>query len=214
MGNVCGCVRVPKEECYVDPKSAPLRRESNEPQGRRYFQRQKRKPDFSQPVESLNNLGYEAVVSEAVGISGAPHGETAEEETRQESLSRGIYEGKAPVFVHRGSPHQPQEEVTPETSIDDDKSRSTVDKRLHDCSRTPRVAPGREALLGKERMGRQLSRSASFGAVEHTLQTLGFSDVDRFAKMMWGCQANGRWRASSCSGHVHYPVSADHKVNL
>ncbi|CAG09425.1 unnamed protein product, partial [Tetraodon nigroviridis] len=213
MGNVCGCVRVPKEECYVDPKSAPLRRESNEPQGRRYFQRQKRKPDFSQPVESLNNLGYEAVVSEAVGISGAPHGETAEEETRQESLSRGIYEGKAPVFVHRGSPHQPQEEVTPKTSIDDDKSRSTVDKRLHDCSRTPRVAPGREALLDKERMGRQLSRSASFGAVEHTLQTLGFSDVDRFAKMMWGCQANGRWRASSCSGHVHYPVSADHKIS-
>lgn len=213
MGNVCGCVRVPKEECYVDPKKAPLRPESKELKGRRYFQRKKKKSDFLQPVEPLSNPGCEAVTSEAVGVSGEPQNDpdwNAEEEThlsRQESLSWGIYVGEVPVFTVRDSQHELH------------KSRSTVDKRLHDISTTSRVAPAREGLLDKERMRCQLRRSASFGAIEHTLQTLRFSGRSRneetFARIIWGCQANRRRRASSCSGYIqHYPVSANHKVNL
>lgn len=48
MGNnACGCVRTPKEDYYVDPRKAPLSPgEHKEHQGRRYFQRKKRKSDF------------------------------------------------------------------------------------------------------------------------------------------------------------------------
>lgn len=223
MGNVFGCVRVPKEECSVDPKKAPLRPDSKELKGRRYFQRKKKKSDVLHPVDPLNNPGCEAVMSEAVSISGEPQNDpdwNAEEEThlsRQESLSRGIYVGDVPVFIVRDSQHQPHKEIAPKASTDGDKSASTVDKRLHDISTTCRVAPGTAGLLDKERMHRQLRRSASFGAVEHMLQR--FSDGSRneetFAKIIWGCQANRRRRASSCSGYIqHYPVPADHKVNL
>lgn len=225
MGNVCGCVRFPKEECYVDPKKAPLRPESKELKGHRYFQRKKRKSDFLQPVEPLNNPGCEAATSETVSISREPQNDpdwNAEEEThlsRQESLSRGFNVGEAPVFIVRASQHQPQQEITPKISTDSDSSRSTVDKRLHDINTTSRVAPGREGLLAKELMRHQLSRSASFGVVEHTLHVLRFSDRPRneetSAKIIWGCQANRTRRASSCSGYIqHYPVPADYKVNL
>lgn len=224
MGNVCGCVRVLKEERNVDPKKAPLRPESKELKGHRYFQRKKRKSDVLQPVEPLNNPGCEAVTSEAVSISRQPQNDpdlNAEEETRlsrQESLSRGVNVGEVPVFIIRDSQHQPHKEITPKTSTDSDTSRSTVDKRLCGINMTSRIAPGREGLLAKELMRRQLSRSASFGVVEHTLHTLRFCDrssnEETSAKIICGCQANRRRRAS-CSGYIqHYPVPADHKVNL
>lgn len=217
MGNVFGCVRVPKEECSVDPKKAPLRPESKELKGRRYFQRKKRKSDFLLPVEPLNNPGCEAVTSEAVSIDGEPQNDpdwNAEEEethlSRQESPSREVNVGEVPVIIVRDSQHQPHREITPKTPTDSDKSRSTVDKRLHDISTTSRVAAGREGL-----MHHQLRRSASFGAIEQTLRCSdGSRNEEMFAKIIWDCQADRR-RASSCSGYIqHYPGSAHHKVNL
>ena len=53
MGNnACGCVRSPKEDYYVDPRKAPLVPSGQkEHQGRRYFQRKKRKSEVLQPGE-------------------------------------------------------------------------------------------------------------------------------------------------------------------
>lgn len=200
MGNVCGCVREQKEECYVDPKKAPLRLELKEVKGRRYFQRKKRKSDFLQPVEPLHSPACEAA-----SIRGEPQNDpdwNLEEEThvsREESLSRG------PVFIVRDSQHQPHEDLTPQTSTD--QSRSTGGNRLRAITTTSMVAPGREVLLDKELMRHQLRRSASFSSVSRNEET--------FAKIIWDWQASRRRRASSCSGCIqHDPVSADHKVNL
>lgn len=55
MGNLCGCVRGPKEEGYVDPKQAPLKPASKELKGRRYFQRKKRKSEIAD--ESARTAG-------------------------------------------------------------------------------------------------------------------------------------------------------------
>lgn len=214
MGNVFGCVRVPKEESHVDPKNAPLRPESKELKGRRYFQRKKRKSGVLQPVGPLSNPGCEAA-----GISGEPPNEpdrNREEEaplSRPESLSRGVCVGEVPVFIIRDSQHQPRKETPPHTSTDCDGSRSTVDASLHDVSTTSRVAPGRGALIRP-----QPRRSASFGAVEHTLQTLrrshGSGREEATAEIIWCCQANRRRRASACSGCIqHHPPSGHHKVN-
>lgn len=214
MGNVFGCVRVPKEECHVDPKNAPLRPEPKELKGRRYFQRKKRKSGALQPVEPLSNPGCEAA-----GISRQHPNDpdwTREEEThlsRPESLSRGVYVGEEPVFIIRESQHQPRKETTPNTSTDCDRSRSTVDASLHDINATSRVAPGGGGLIRRQR-----GRSASFGAVEHTLQTLRRSHrsgrEEAAAEIRWGRQANRRRRASACSGCIrHDPPSGHHKVN-
>ena len=53
MGNnACGCVRTPKEDYYVDPRKAPLSPSGQkEHQGRRYFQRKKRKSEVLHPGE-------------------------------------------------------------------------------------------------------------------------------------------------------------------
>lgn len=215
MGNVFGCVRVPKEERHVDPKSAPLRPESKELKGRRYFQRKKRKSDVLQPVEPLGNPGCEAA-----GISGEPPSDpdwNREEGThlsRPESLSRGVYVGEeVPVFIIRDSQQQPRKETTPNTSTDRDRSRSTVDASLHDIDTTSRVAPGRGGPIRRQRR-----RSASFGAIEHTLQTPRRSHrsgrEEATAEIIWGCQANRGRRASACSGCIqHNPPPGHHKVN-
>lgn len=216
MGNVCGCVRVPKEESYVDPKKAPLRPESKELKGRRYFQRNKRKSDFLQPVERLHNPECEAVgISVEVQNDPGWNGDEDTHLSRQENLRRRFNVGEVPVFMVRDSQHQPHKEMTPKTSTDSDESRSTVDKRLHDISTTSMVAPDREALLAKELMCPQLRRFASFGAVEHTLMLgYGSRNEQTFANI-GRCQANRRRRPSSCPGYKrNYPVSADHKVNL
>lgn len=54
MGNTaCGCVRTPKEDYYVDPRKAPLTQSQHKDhQGRRYFQRKKRKSELLQPEEN------------------------------------------------------------------------------------------------------------------------------------------------------------------
>lgn len=238
MGNVCGCVRGPKEECHVDPEKAPLRPESKELKGRRYFQRKKRKSDISRPVEPPDSPGCEAVTSEVVGASREPQhdpgGKVEESKTgmavethlsSQESLSGCICVGEELVSIFRDSCHQPHKKLTSRISSDIERSSSSVDRRLHDIRTASRVAPAREGVLVKRLMVPQLRRAVSFGAAEHTLLTLRVSDgsgnEETFAEFMCGSEANGRRRrrASSFSGYIHYPVSAncvsaDHKVNL
>ncbi|XP_029690730.1 dystonin isoform X9 [Takifugu rubripes] len=237
MGNVCGCVRGPKEECYVDPKKAPLRPESKELKGRRYFQRKNQRKSDIRPVEPPDRPGCEAVTSEVVGVSREPHndpgGNVEESQTgmegethlsSKESLSGGICVGEEPVSIFRDSCHQPHKKLTPRISSDSKWSSSAVDRRLHDISTASRVAPAREGVLVKRLMVPQLRRAVSFGAAERTLPTLRVGDASRneetFAEFMCGSEANGRRgrRASSFSGYIHYPVSAkcvsaDHKIS-
>lgn len=226
MGNVFGCVRGPKEECRVDPKKAPLRPESKELRGRRYFQRKKRKSDISRPVEPPDSPGCEADTSEVVCVSREPQndpgGNVEESQTgmsvethlsSQERLSGGICVGEEPVSIFRGFCHQPRKKLTPRISSDSQRSSSAVDRSLHDISAASRVAPAREGVLVKRLM---VPRAVSFGAAEHTLPTLRVEET--FTEFVCGSETNGK-RASSFSGYIHYPVSAkcvsaDHKVNL
>lgn len=237
MGNVLGCVRGPNEECPVDPKNAPLRPESKELKGRRYFQRKKRKLDNSWPVEPLDSPGCETVTSEAVGSSQEPQndpgGNVEESQTGmevkthlsrhiyRESLNGGICVGEEPVSILRDSCHQPHEKLPAGISSDSEKSSSAVEKKLHDISTASRAAPAREGVLMKKQMVPQLRRAVSFGAAEHMLPTLRVSDgsgnEETVATIICSSHANRRrrGRAFSFSGYIqHYPVSADHKVNL
>lgn len=222
MGNICGCVHGPKEECYVDPKKAPLRPEAKEIKGRRYFQRKKRKSQDFQPVESLRSPRSQDVARKAIFTSAEPqHGpdgsteeskagldKPSEVEThlsRQESLSRGVYVGEVPVLVLRDPCNQPLGKSlvyrlgrfsTEQT--DGDKSRSAAEGKLHSVNTTSRCAPARDGLFVKKLLRRQLRRAVSFGAVEHMLLTLRGNDrpgsEETFAKIIWGSQANRRRR--------------------
>lgn len=232
MGNICGCVRGPKEECYVDPKRAPLRPESKELKGRRYFQRKKRKSEDFQPVESLRSPGSEAVTSEAI-CSGAepqngPDGNTEDPQaeldqpsqvekhlSRQDSISRGVFVGEVPVLILRDPCNQPLGKrlayrlgrfSTEQT--DGDRSKSTVEGKLRCINTTSRGASAKDGLLVKKLLQRQLRRAVSFGAVEHMLRTLRGNDrpgsEETFAKIICGSQAHRRRRrrAYTCSGYI------------
>lgn len=232
MGNICGCVRRPKEECYVDPKKAPLRPESKELKGRRYFQRKKRKSESFQPVESLRSPGSDAVISKTIYSSIEPqdglNGNTQESKTelekpseakthlsRQESISRGVYVGEVPVLILR-DPCNPSvgkrlayrlgRFSTEQT--DSDRSRSTVEEKLRGVNSASKAASAKDGLLVKKLLQRQLRRAVSFGAVEHMLRTLRGTDrpgsEETFAKIIWGSQAHRRRRrrAYTCSGYV------------
>lgn len=232
MGNVCGCVRGPKEECYVDPRKAPLNPDSKELKGRRYFQRKKRKSEGFQPAGSLRASGSEAVTSEAICSSAEPrHGpdgntgasraeldKPSEVEThlsRQESISRSVYVGEVPVLILRDPCNQSVRKrlayrpgrFTAEQT-DADRSISTVEAKLHGINTTSRGAPAKEGLLVKRLLQRQLRRAVSFGAVEHMLRTLRGNDrpgsEETFAKIIWDSQAHRRRRrrAYTCSGYV------------
>ncbi len=250
MGNICGCVRGPKEECYVDPKKAPLRPESKELKGRRYFQRKKRKSDSFQPVESLRSPGSDAVRSEAICSSSEPqdglNGNTQEPQagldkpseakthlSRQESISRGVYVGEVPVLILRDPCNQSvckklayRSGRSPTELTDGERSRSTVEAKLHGVNATSKAASAKDGLLVKKLLQRQLRRAVSFGAVEHMLRTLRGSDrpggEETFAKIIWGSQAHRRRRrrAYTCSGYVEaLPapakcISTQHEVNL
>lgn len=205
MGNVFGCVRGPKEECYVDPRKAPLGLKDRK--GRGYFQRKKRKSDISRPVKALDSPGMDV----RTRLSS------------QESRSRGVRVGKEPGSPLRHSCHQPHKRLPQDISSDRDSSGCTVAITL--ISTTPRVAPAGEGLP-VEPTGPQLRRAVSFGAAEQTPPTArvndGSANEETLAKITWSSQAHmgRRRRASSFSGYIqHYLVSAkcastDHKVNL
>lgn len=232
MGNICGCVRGPKEECYVDPKKAPLRPESKELKGRRYFQRKKRKSEDSQPGGSFRSPGSEAVTSAAICSSTRPQdgvdgnmershvelNKPSEGEThlsRQNSISRGVYVGEVPVLVFRDACNQTVVKRLAyrlgrfsAVHTDVDRSRSTVEGKLRGINTTPRGASAKDGLFLKKLLQRQLRRAVSFGAVEHMLRTLRGNDrpgsEDMFAKIILDSQAHRkrRRRAYTCSGYM------------
>lgn len=203
MGNICGCVRGPKEECYVDPKKAPLRPESKELKGRRYFQRKKRKSEEFQSVVSPRSPGSEAVICEATcsgdepqhGPDGNLENSKAELEkpsqvekhlsslSRQESISRGVYVGEVPVLILRDPSDKPPGKRLAyrlgrfsTEQADGDRNRSTVEGKLRCVNTTSRGASAKDGLLVKKLLRRQLRRAVSFGAVEHMLRTLRGND--------------------------------------
>lgn len=237
MGNICGCVRGPKEECYVDPKKAPLKPDSRELKGRRYFQRKKRKQDL-QPGESFRIPQREILTSTAINDEkeepqDSQNGNTKETQekleiqpqvethlSRQESISRGVYVGEVPVLIIK-DPCNPSYSRRlayrlARTSTEQiDRSRSTVDGKLRSVNTTSRGASAKDGLLVKKLLQRQLRRAVSFGAVEHMLRPMRANDrrgsEETFAKIIWGSQANRRRRRRTitCSGYVeHLPAPA------
>lgn len=238
MGNICGCVRGPKEESYVDPKKAPLSPESKELKGRRYFQRKKRKSEEFRPVESLGSQGSRTIKSgDTLGGTepqNGPVGSTveiherierpSEREThlsRQSSISKGVYVGEVPVFISREPCNQPlsQRLAYRRFSADkaeSDRSRSSTEEKLHCINTTSRGITAKDGLLGKKLLQRQLRRAVSFGAVEHMLRTLRGNDrpgsEEAFSKIIWGTQVHRRRRrrAYTCSDYVE-PLQASAK---
>lgn len=211
MGNICGCVRGPKEDCYVDPKKAPLNPESKELRGRRYFQRRKKTESTRKPVGEVCVTGTTS--DRAQGRDG-PDGATAEtlmepaevetHQCSQDSVSAGVYVGEEPLS---NPPKQPLSTTCglgrfPRGS---DHSRSGLEEKLHGINTTSSSA--KDVLLVRKLLRRQLRRAVSFGAVEHVLQTLrgldGPVDEESLAKIIWGSQPHRRRpRALSCSGYT------------
>lgn len=248
MGNICGCVRGPKEECYVDPKKAPLNPDSKELKGRRYFQRKKRKSEDCQPGGSLLSPGSEALTHGSTCRSSylqdGPDKSTEKNQdelnepseveknlSRQGSISKGVYVGEVPVIL-KDPCNQPLGKRLacrlgrfPSQETDFDRSMPTVEGKLRSVSTTSKGISAKDGLLVKKLLQRQLRRAVSFGAVEHTLQTLRGNDrpvsEETFAKIIWGSQAHRRRRRRpyTCFGYEEaLPASAkcisvQHEVN-
>lgn len=208
MGNICGCVRGPKEECYVDPKKAPLRPGSKKLKGRRYFQRKKRKSVDLQPRCPDAEAGG-GNVSEwsrrTAGESRAAPDELDEAKAHSVGLeiyNKGNHNGKVPAFLEDPPPVRFQFDWVPAGGSLDEKLRGT-----HAAS-----GPARDGLLARKRLRRQLRRAVSFGAVEHMLRSLrgdaASGDEDTFTNIIWGSQARRRRRRRAsvcCSGYLEYP---------
>lgn len=217
MGNICGCVRGPKEESYVDPKKAPLRPRSKELKGRRYFQRKKRKSVDLQPQRpDIEAGGGSEWSGRTVGESRAALDEPTEVTIRSagwEVHSEGDYDGKVPALIE----DPPAEGLRPARFQPDRvPAGGSLDEKLHGTHVA--TGPARDGLLARKLLQRQLRRAVSFGAVEHMLRSLkgdGTSgDEDAFAKIIWGSQAHRRRRrrASFCSGYLellHAPAKCD-----
>lgn len=210
MGNICGCVRGPKEECYVDPKKAPLKPGSKELKGRRYFQRKKRKSVDLQPRRPEIEAGGGGKRSEkTAGESRAALDEPSEVTARSagwEIHSESDYNGKVPALIE----DPPTEVILPARSQPDwAPAGGSLDEKLHGTHAASE--PARDSLLARKLLRRQLRRAVSFGAVEHTLHTLRGDGVsggeDAFAKIIWGSQARRRRRrrASVCSSYLEHP---------
>lgn len=234
MGNVCGCVRVPRDESHVDPKTAPFNPESKELKGRRYFQRKKRKSEDFQQGRSPKVPGKEDFTS--VAPCGRAHLQDGAEENRAEldqpshvethlsrqgSIGKGVFVGEVPVLLLRGTCNQPRRSLAcglggfSTDEKESDRSRLSAEGKLHCISAASRGVSAKDGRLVKKLLQRQLNRAVSFGAVEHMLRTPRGHDrpgsEESFAKIIWGSQAHRRKRrrAYTCSGYVqHLPAPA------
>lgn len=229
MGNMCGCVRGSKEECYVDPTKAPISPAPKELSGRRYFQRRKKRKsaDFN-ATDSLRSHGIESCKTDdldhatsssnslnQVGTLNSEQDEVSR--PRQHSISHGVYVGEVPVLRgktgRRPGTHQ----------ISKDKSRPTAEHNLHGVTKSSRSIASKDGLLEKKLLRRQLRRAVSFGAVEHMLQTLRgrgsltkisvdhqLENMEGFSKIIWDTQVHRkRRRAHTCSGELVSQASLD-----
>lgn len=148
MGNVCGCVRGHKDECYVDPSKAPLSPMSRELRGRRYFQRRKsRKSVELQPSDTVRSQS-----------------DTEKNEKFCDPVDQGVYVGEVPVLKTIRRPGVQQSEK--------DRNFLTIEQNLHKVTKSSKCISPKDGLLGKKLLQRQLRRAASFGAVEHLLRTV------------------------------------------
>lgn len=247
MGNIGGCVCGPKEESYVDPKKAPLNLESKEFKGRRYFQRKKRKSEDLKTFGSLRSPGREVVTNKAIcniseiqdesGKKSEP--DQAEDDklpqavkhlSRQGSISNGIYVEEVPVVLRRDAENELRTNLANRLESlstdreDDDRSGTTVERKLHGICTTSRRTSSKDSLLVKKLLQCQLRRAVSFGAVEHMLQTLKGNNLsgseETFAKIICGSEAHRRRRRRSftCSGYTEQSpdpakcISTQHQV--
>ncbi|KAL6487579.1 hypothetical protein MHYP_G00042050 [Metynnis hypsauchen] len=213
MGNVCGCVRGHKEECYVDPTKAPLSPVPKELRGRRYFQRKKkRKSGEFLPNESVRSKGGESCQSETLSDTtdqseaGTLNSSQAEaSRPGQGSISHGVYVGEVPVLR--------SDRRSGVRLSGRDKCRPTTEQHLRRVTKSSRCIAPKDGLLEKKLLRRQLRRAVSFGAVEHTLRTLRGdgscrSSTDHQLDNMKGlsriiCDSQlhrKRRRANTCSG--------------
>ncbi|CAB1457689.1 unnamed protein product [Pleuronectes platessa] len=175
MGNVCGCVRGPKEECYVDPKKAPLNLEPKERKGRRYFQRKKRKSGDFQPAGPLRAAGSEAIKSsEAVcgsaELQNGPDGSTEdnlvkppeveEDLSRQGSISKGVFVGEVPVLILRDSGDQPLGKKLAYRFGRFSSEQLDVEEKLRCINPASIGVSAKDGLLVKKLLQRQLRRAA------------------------------------------------------
>ncbi|KAL6101743.1 dst [Pungitius sinensis] len=230
MGNTCGCVRGPKEECYVDPKKAPLSLGSKELKGRRYFQRKKRKPDALPPAGSFRRPGSGDITTKATCSNSepqdGPNGKSEESKARldkpseikqpsskQGTLGTAIRVVEVPALVLRNPCNQSNDgfahrlgRFSPEQT-GDNRSRSAIGRQLGCIDPTSRAEDG---LLVKKLLQRQLRRAVSFGAVEHMLRTPRGDDrparEETFAEIICGSQAHRRRRrrAYTSSAYVQH----------
>ena len=229
MGNVCGCVRGPKEECYVDPSKAPLSPERRELRGRRYFQRKKkRKSGDFQPTESLRSRGGESLQDGDVsggmeprcrpdqgpesGAEDRPDGESPPEveetpSARLGSISRGVYVGEVQVNCRAplGQRLALRSGRLSQQQGAGVGSRPAGQAPLRCITRTSRDVAPKDGLLGRRLLQKQLRRVVSFGAVEHTLRTLRGDDrlAVSLPRIIWSSQVHRRTRRThthTCSG--------------
>lgn len=148
MGNVCGCVRGHKDECYVDPSKAPLRPTSKELRGRRYFQRRKSRKSVELQLD-------DTVRSQR---------ETKKQEKICDPTDQGFYVGEYPVLKACRRPAIRQSER--------DGSWLTIEENLHKVTKRSKCIAPKDGLVERKLLQRKLRRAASFGAVEHLLRTL------------------------------------------
>ncbi|KAJ8250312.1 hypothetical protein COCON_G00222340 [Conger conger] len=179
MGNVCGCVRSPREECYLDPSKAPLSlepRSPREPRGRRYFQRRKkRKSGDLLPTDSLRSQGGDSVRTGSETWSTEHGGDAGEAQPRPGGTpDRGVYVGKVPVSSSSASASSPRgvrgrSDTRPK---DRNGSWSPTQHGLHGVTKASKYVAPKENLLERRLLRLRIRRVVSFGAVEHRLRTV------------------------------------------
>ncbi|XP_073445233.1 uncharacterized protein [Dendrobates tinctorius] len=106
MGNVCGCVRAEKEECYIDPAKAPFTPAKNS-SGRKFFKRRKsdkrKEPETCDGAEATNDVvekTEDGCNPEDLVVSGAyPRGTSDGQRSPEHgSSSRSSAEDSAVIF--------------------------------------------------------------------------------------------------------------------
>ena len=221
MGNnACGCVRTPKEDYYVDPRKAPLSPSGQkEHQGRRYFQRKKRKSEVLQHGDEPPSPAAGDATDEPVGaklgsadVRGGRVGEPRAEP--RPGTTEGTPSDRGSASSDRAEVHRAR------ASVDDEPPGGTGGRR------GGRGGEGKRDYLPWH----GLKRAVSLGAAEQTLlgSTRGYGGAGRGSEENFSAETRqckgralrGRRRARSCSGYgeraqaSRQGMSANHEVTF
>lgn len=159
MGNVCGCVRDPKDECYLDPTKAPFNPTPKQLRGRRYFQRKKgrKSGEFQTETFKRTENGYEKneeFIDSPFQVSQKQ--DNAESSTaRLDSISHGVYVGN--ILVENKSVKHSERPRT----------QSSIEQNFHRVTKHSECIASKDSLLKKRPI--HLRRSVSFSSVEQML---------------------------------------------